>query len=394
MRVLQINTTYDIGSTGRIVAGLERVINAAGHEAYAAFGYGNIEDEHHYKIINQYDSYCHNIASRLTDSQGLHSVRKTEAFVKYIEGVSPDIIHLHNIHGNYLDYRTLFNYLREGDYKVVWTFHDCWPFTGHCAYFDIANCHKWVDGCRKCPQRGSYPPALIDRCERNYALKSSLFCGFGERMVLVGVSEWLSDLLHQSFLKDYHIRTIHNGINMEKFRCKSSESAIRPYVLGVASPWDTRKGLKDFSELRKLLDGSIDIVLVGLNANQIKALPDGIIGLARTDSMEQLAELYGGALALVNPTYEDNYPTVNLESIACGTPVITYNTGGSPESLLGGTGAVVAKGNIEAVCAEIMDIASGRHAYPSDRLMRYATENFDENKCFQEYLSLYNSLKS
>lgn len=392
MRVLQVNTTYNIGSTGRIVAGLERVITSSGHEAFAAFGYGNIEDEYHYKIINQFDSYCHNISSRLTDSQGMHSVRKTEAFVRYIENISPDIIHLHNLHGNYLDYRTLFNYLRNSDCRIVWTFHDCWPFTGHCAYFDMANCRKWMDGCNECPQRGAYPPSLIDRSERNYSLKLSHFKGFGKRMMLVGVSEWLSALLHKSFLKEYSIHTIHNGISLDNFRRKSIGFNPKPYVLGVAFPWDVRKGLKDFIRLRELLDKNIDIILVGLTPGQIKALPAGIIGLTKTESVEELAELYSGASVLVNTTYEDNYPTVNLESIACGTPVITYNTGGSPESVRDGAGLVVEKGDVKAVAEEVAAILSGRHNYPSENLMYYASENFDEDRCFKKYLALYNSL--
>lgn len=200
MKVLQINTTYNIGSTGRIVAGIDRVLVDAGIESYSAYGYGNLQDDRHYKIINQLDSYSHNICSRLTDGQGLFSSSKTKKLISYIDSVNPDVVQLHNLHGNYLNYEILFNYLRVKDCKVVWTLHDCWAFTGHCAYFDMAGCNKWKTQCCSCPQKKAYPPSVfVDYSRRNYNKKKELFLSLGKRLVLVPVSNWLSGLLKESF---------------------------------------------------------------------------------------------------------------------------------------------------------------------------------------------------
>lgn len=394
MKILQINTTYNIGSTGRIVAGLERIIVDAGHHSYVAYGYGDLEDRHHYKIISQIDSYKHNVLSRLSDSQGLHSNNKTNKLIGYIDALSPDIIHLHNLHGNYLNYSLLFEYLKRYEGKIVWTLHDCWSFTGHCAYFDLVSCDKWIDGCCDCPQRSAYPPAIIDSSSRNYSLKKSLFSAVSDKLTIVPVSFWLERLLRQSFLNQSKIKTIHNGIDLTKFRpTKNGGIKKRHYVLGVAFPWDRRKGLADFIKLRSILSNDIDIILVGLSKKQAANLPDGIQGLEKTNSIEDLCSLYSCALALINPTYEDNYPTVNLEAMACGTPVITYNTGGSPESITAHTGKVVEKGDIIGVNEAINDIVNNPRIFSPEVIVKYAHDTIDERLCFSQYVELYNSLQ-
>lgn len=392
MKILQINTTYNIGSTGRIVAGIENVIENAHHEAYIAYGYGYLQDNKHYRIINKFDSYRHNVVSRLTDSQGLHSSKKTHKLIEYIEHISPDIIHLHNLHGNYLDYRVLFSYLHDSRCRVIWTFHDCWPFTGHCAYFDMANCKKWIYECSDCLQRASYPPAVFDRCKRNYSLKRSYFTSLGNSLTIVPVSFWLADLLEQSYFNKTSIHTIHNGIDLDKFKYSFPTKENQPYILGVASPWDRRKGLSDFIELRQILSDKIQIILVGLSKNQISKLPAGIKGIPKTNSVKELVELYSGAKVLVNPTYEDNYPTVNLESIACGTPVITYNTGGSPESISPNTGIILEKGDIGGIKNNVEAIVNGSLNFSAEKMEKYALGNFNEKDCFNKYLELYKNV--
>lgn len=390
MRVIQINTTYDIGSTGRIVSGIDKGLINAGIESYVAYGYCNLQDYHHYKIINQLDSYCHNLRSRLMDGQGLFSTSKTKKLIEYINSINPEVIHLHNLHGNYLNYEILFKYLKKKDFKIVWTLHDCWPFTGHCAYFDMVGCDKWKTECYNCIQTKSYPPSIfIDNSKRNYRLKKQLFSSFGDRLTLVPVSEWLSGLIKDSFFKDTRVVTIRNGINLENFRKYEIQNS-NLYILGVAAPWDKRKGLSDFMKLRNILDSSIEIVLVGLTTQQIKNLPSGIIGLERTNSVEELAKLYSGALAFVNTTYEDNYPTVNLESIACGTPVLTYKTGGSPESVNDRCGIVIAQGDIKGLNMAISEITNKK--FDRSSLRSFAEENFNENDCFKSYLKLYQQL--
>lgn len=389
MKVLQLNTTYNIGSTGRIVAGIDRLLQSNNIESYVGYGYGRLEDDHHYKMINRFDSYLHIAQSRLKDNQGLNTSYKTRQLIKYIESVHPEIVHLHNLHGSFLNYKLLFNYLINCECKVIWTLHDCWPFTGHCAYFDMAGCSRWKEKCHHCPQTRSYPPSLFDNSEYNFVLKRSLFTALGERLILVPVSNWLKGLLKDSFFSTTKIQTIHNGINLSLFHpVKKQESG--QYILGVAAVWDKRKGLEDFIKLRETLDKSIDIILVGLTNKQINSLPSGIKGITRTNSTEELCELYSNALVTVNPTYEDNYPTVNLESIACGTPVITYRTGGSPESVDHSCGVVVDKSDIMAINTAIKDIEGTRdRSYNNDTLRQYAMYHFDERKCFAKYIDLY-----
>ena len=392
MKVLQINTTYGLGSTGRIVSGIDNILQEKGIESYVGYGYGNLVDDHHYKIINQIDSYIHNALSRLFDGQGLMSTMKTKRFVKWVDHVSPDVIHLHNLHGNFFNYEVLFDYLMKTNCKVIWTLHDCWTFTGHCAYFDMAGCEKWKTQCDHCPQTKCYPPSFLDRSKRNYNLKKRLFTGLGDRLVLIPVSNWLEGLLKESFFCNTRVQTIHNGINLSNFvPCPTGKG--NKYVLGVAGVWDERKGMKDFIKLRGLLDKSVDIMLVGLTKKQIQSLPDGIKGISRTNSLAELAQLYSDALVTVNPTYEDNYPTVNLESIACGTPVITYRTGGSPESVDERCGVVVNKGDIQSVKTVIDNIIKQEcHLYDSNTLRQYAISHFDEASCFLNYIDLYHYL--
>lgn len=389
MKVLQINTTYNLGSTGRIVAGIDHVLLNAGVESYSAYGYGELQDAHHYKIINQVDSYKHNICSRLTDGQGLFSRAKTEKLINYIDGVNPDVVHLHNLHGNYLNYEILFDYLRIKGCRVIWTLHDCWSFTGHCAYFDMAGCDKWKSQCRNCPQVQSYPPSLfIDRSRNNYERKKRVFLSLGEKLVLVPVSNWLSGLLADSFLAKMNRTVIHNGINIDSFKV-SKRVKDRSYVLGVAASWDKRKGLSDFIKLREVLDPAINIVLVGLSKKQISLLPKGIRGIERTNSTEELAMFYSEAIAFINTTYEDNYPTVNLESIACGTPVVTYETGGSVESVNGDCGLIVKQGDIYRLAEVINLICNKSIEFSSQNLRSFAERNFNEIDCFKSYLNLY-----
>lgn len=390
MKVLQINTTYNIGSTGRIVAGIDNVLFNGGIDSYAAYGYGTLQDDHHQKIINQLDSYCHNICSRLTDGQGLYSSNKTKRFIDWIDALKPDVVHLHNLHGNYINYEILFNYLKKANCKIIWTLHDCWTFTGHCAYFDMVGCEKWKLECNNCPQQKKYPPSyFIDRSRENFNMKKKIFLSIKDKLTLVPVSNWLSGLIKDSFFSETKATVIHNGINLNYFRPYPS-SDPDCYILGVAAPWDNRKGLTDFKRLREILKPSIGITLIGLSKQQLASLPSGIKGLERTNSVEELAKLYSGALAFVNTTYEDNYPTVNLESIACGTPVLTYKTGGSPESVNDCCGIVVGQGDIEGLNIAISEITNRK--FDRSFLRSFAEENFNENDCFKSYLELYQQL--
>ena len=341
MKILMINVVCGIRSTGRICTDLATALEAQGHKVKIAYGREEVPEQfqkYAVRIGNALDVKLHGMKSRLFDASGFGSKKVTERFIDWVKRYDPDVIHLHNIHGYYINIEVLFEYLKTCGKKIIWTLHDCWAFTGHCSYFDYAGCDKWKKECHNCTQKKEYPSCIgLDRSKQNYRLKRKLFTGI-KNMTLVTPSQWLCDLLKESYLKHYPVKVIHNGVDTtvfkptqsnvkEKYHCE--EKSI---VLGVAAIWDRRKGLSSFIRLAKILDNKYQIILVGLSKEQIQKLPDNIIGIERTNSVQELVELYSAADVFVNPTLEDNYPTTNIEAIACGTPVITYDTGGSSES--------------------------------------------------------------
>lgn len=337
-----VNVTCGTGSTGRICTDLAVALKEQGHIVKIAYGRDLVPDsfkDFAIRIGNDASVYTHVLKARLFDAAGFGSKSATEKFIEWVKEYDPDVIHLHNIHGYYINIEVLFNYLKTCRKRIIWTLHDCWAFTGHCAFFDYVECDKWKTECEHCPQKTEYPARMgIDCSKRNYDLKKELFSGV-QNLAIVTPSEWLAKLLKESFLSEYPVNVIHNGIDTSTFRPTKSNIKERfgisediKIVLGVASVWDRRKGLEDFLKLSKLLDEKYKIVLIGLNKKQIEKLPNNILGIERTENIQELVAWYSAADVFVNPTYEDNYPTTNLEAIACGTPVITYNTGGSPES--------------------------------------------------------------
>ncbi len=396
MKVLQINTSVNTGSTGRIAEDLGSLLIDNGNDSHIAFGRTNNHSISEItRIGKRRDILLHVLKSRLYDRHGFGSVGATRNFLKEIEHIDPDLIHLHNIHGYYLNVKLLFDYLKQLQKPVVWTFHDCWPFTGHCSHFQFVECYKWQTVCHVCPNRRAYPESWFkDNSRKNYGQKRELFSGL-DKMVLVSPSIWLAETLKNSFLSTNEIKVINNGIDLTRFKPIHDKEVLKKYgldkqyILGVASAWTDRKGLGDFKKLRGMLDPSIDLVLVGLSAGQLKALPAGIKGILRTDNIDELAALYTASEIFVNPTYVDNFPTVNLEAMACGTPVITYKTGGSPESIDESTGRVIEKGDVMALHAAVQSLQNdGKEVY-STACRKKAEKLYDKNERYGEYLDLY-----
>lgn len=341
MKYLFINTVAGSGSTGRIAADKCRELQAQGHQCVLAYGRwkANCGDIETYKIGTALDYQLHGMYTRLFDKHGFGSKAATKKFLKWVDKYNPDIIWLHNIHGYYLNIEMLFDYLKKADKKIVWTLHDCWSFTGHCAYFTYAECDKWKTGCYQCVQKNYYPKSVVlDNSKGNYGRKRKSFCGVKD-MTLIAPSQWLADLVKESFLKEYPIEIVRNTIDKNIFKATTGNFRSKyglenkKMLLGVANTWEERKGLSDYLKLSEMLSDNYKIVLVGLNKRQMKNLPDNVLGLAKTESAEQLAEIYTTADVFVNLSYEENYPTVNLEAQACGTPVIAYDTGGMGETL-------------------------------------------------------------
>lgn len=367
---------------------------ANGHESTIAFGRrGNPSKSKEIQVGGKLDFYQHGILSLLLDRHGLGSKAATKSLVGSFKALSPDIIHLHNIHGYYLNYPMLFKGIQELDVPVVWTFHDAWAFTGHCSYFDSVNCLKWQTECHSCPKKKAYPKSLVvDNSKSNFNLKKSVFTSH-PKLNIVTPSNWLAENTRHSFLKDFPISVIHNGIDLEIFNVDQTNIEVdKKIVLGVASIWDARKGLKDFVELSKLLDDTYQIVLIGLNDQQLKELPGKIKGISRTESLTELVEWYNKAHCFVNPTYQDNFPTTNIEALGCGTPVITYETGGSPEAIDTKTGKVVKKGDVQGLANAISEIGKIDTNTWKEACRKRAEQFFDKKDRFKDYINLYEGI--
>ncbi len=397
--LLQINTVANQGSTGHIAEAIGRTALSQGWRCVMAYGRGTPKSEMElWRIGSDADMYAHALHARLFDSLGLCSRTATKRLIKRMEALKPDIVHLHLLHGYYINYPLLFAYLAEKDIPVVWTMHDEWAITGHCA---TLLCDGWRSGCNGCAYHRQFPTSwLLDQSRRNFRLKSESINSV-HNLTIITPSNWLADIIRQSHLGNHHIVTIHNGIDLSVFspstpedtqQMRSQLGIVQPNViLGVASIWGPDKGLPDFTTLRQLLPiDKYAIVLVGLSDAQLSHLPKGIIGIKHTESQRQLATLYTLANVFVNPTYLDNFPTTNVEALACGTPIITYRTGGSVEAVSPDTGRVVEQGNVSALAQTISELT----AVPknTDACRRRAVEHFDKKKILAQHMSLYNKL--
>jgi len=341
LKVLQINSVCGKGSTGRIVLDIHNALIEQGHKSLVAYGREPaIGCENAIRIGTKKDIYAHGLYTRIFDKHGLGSQKATRQFIKNIETESPDIIHLHNIHGYYLNYEILFRFLKNFGKPVIWTFHDCWPFTGHCAHFTYAGCERWQKVCHDCPQKRSYPGSLVfDNSRKNFERKREAFTGVKD-LTIITPSKWLAGLVKQSFLSEYETVVISNGIDTTVFRPVPSDFKSRHaiedkfMILGVANVWDQRKGLKYFLELADILENDEIIVLVGLTKKQVESLPANIIGITRTNNIQELVEIYSAADVFVNPTLEETFGMTNLEAQACGTYVVTFDSGGTRETII------------------------------------------------------------
>ena len=356
MKYLFINSVAGIGSTGRIAVEKCRELTAQGHECVLAYGREktNCDDITTLQIGTALDFKLHGAMNRVLDNHGFGSVRATHRFLQQVQEFDPDVIWLHNIHGYYLHVGMLFDYLKTCGKKILWTLHDCWSFTGHCAYFDFAGCDRWKTGCHDCPQKKVYPASFVlDNSRGNYEKKRQMFTGVND-LTLITPSKWLAGLVKQSFLREYPVEVIYNTVNTDVFRPTPGNFREKhgledkKILLGVASVWEERKGLQDFVKIAKGLEGPYRIVLVGVTAELAKRLPGNILPIPKTYSARELAEIYTAADVFVNPTYEDNFPTVNLEARACGTRVVSYDTGGCAETL-GPGDTLVPKGDLTAL---------------------------------------------
>ena len=390
MKIVQINVTCGMGSTGKICVDVSKLLAEKGIENYILYSSGHSDYPLGIKYTNDKYIKLQALKSRIFGNYGFNSKKATKKLIAHLEKIKPDIVHLHNLHSHNVDLNTLFKYFKKNpQIKLYWTFHDCWALTGYCPHFDMVGCDHWKTECHNCVQK-KYYSWFFDKSANLHKKKKELFMGLN--LTIITPSKWLGNLVKQSFLKDYEVKVINNGIDLEIF--KITESNFREkyglenkkIVLGVAFGWGKRKGLDVFVELAKRLPSDYQIVLVGTNDDVDKLLPSNIISIHRTSNQKELAEIYTAADVLANPTREENYPTVNMESLACGTPVVTFRTGGSPEILDEKTGMVVDKNDIDAFEKAIIEACSGKLT-KEDCLKK--AKCFDKNERFKEYIELY-----
>ncbi|WP_321516517.1 glycosyltransferase [Marinifilum fragile] len=394
--ILQINTVVNTGSTGRIAEEIGLLAIKNGWESYIAYGRNETTSESKLiKIGNDFELKFHGLLTRLFDMHGLGSKGATQKLIERIEDIKPDIIHLHNLHGYYLNIKVLFNYLARKDIPIVWTLHDCWPMTGHCAYFDYVGCEKWKKLCYSCPQKDSYPSSfVVDRSRENYLLKQELFTTV-KNLTIVPVSNWLGRIVKDSFLSVHATNVICNGVDTELFnpdKATTKNKSEKFTILGVANIWEERKGLSVFLELSKKLDSNCQIILVGLDSKQIKKLPNNITGISRTENINELAKIYANADVFVNPSVEETFGLTTAEALSSGTPVIVYNATASPELVTNETGFVVDKGNIEEFVDAINIIKGKGKNYYSSSCRKRALKNYNKKERYSDYIDMYRSL--
>lgn len=393
MKVLQINATYGSGSTGKICYSVAKLMDKENIENLTLYSQGELKAENAVKIKNKKYYKIQALKSRIFGNYGFNSSSATKEIIRQIKEFSPDIVHLHNIHGHNVNLKMLFTFFKKNpEIKLFWTFHDCWAFTAYCPHYTMTKCYKWQSECSRCKLRKEYS-WFFDKSKKLFNRKKELFTGLN--LTIITPSEWLAGEVKKSFLKDYPVKVINNGIDLSVFKPTGSDFREKhgidkdKFLLsGVAFGWGERKGLDVFIKLSERLDkNKYAIVLVGGNAETDKLLPKDIISIRRTQNQTELAEIYSSCDLFVNPTREENYPTVNMESIACGTPVITFKTGGSPEIINEKTGAVVDCDDINGLIKEIERIRKERPFTKEDCVLR--AEEFDADKKFKEYTELY-----
>lgn len=392
-RILHINATANWGSTGRIAEQLCDIAKASGWDCFIAYGrYANMSNHNLVKVGNRGNVYVHYIANRILDNEGLSSCLATKRLVRKIKQISPDIIHLHNLHDHWINYKILFEYLNSIEIPVVWTFHDFWAVTGHCAHFISVNCDKWQHECGSCPLNKS----LIDRSRRNFLLKKELFLA-NNNLYVVAVSEWVGGLVKKSFLSNKDIRVIPNGINLNMFRPQPKSDTDGMYggkfiILAVASQWKYGKGLNDYIAMSSLLKDDELIILVGVDENTKKSLPVNIIGISRTNSQNELALLYSRANVVTSFSSAETFGLTIVEAFACGTPVVAYNNTAQATLVNEDTGYLVPTGDYIAAYLAIQSIRQKKKSHYSDACLRLVAECYDERQCAEKYINLYNDI--
>ncbi len=391
MRVVQINLTARQGGTGRVCYGISQALTENNIENYTLFSSGNSQNPYEIKYTSDFRRKINALISKVLGNYGFNSHLMTKKLISHLKKLKPDIVHLHNLHAHNVNLKMLFSYFKKNpQIKLFWTFHDCWSFTGYCPHFDMVGCEKWKASCGECPQKKQYS-WFFDKSKKLYKRKKELFTGLN--LTIITPSKWLANIAKQTFFKDYEIKVINNGVDLNVF--KLTESNFREsyklqgkhIVLGVADGWNERKGLDVFISLSKCLSNDYQIVLVGTDDKIDELLPENIISIHKTHNAQELAKIYTASDVFVNCTREETFGLVNIEALACGTPVVTFNTGGCPECIDDSCGVVVAKNDIEEAKKEIVRICEQKIFSCEDCVIK--SQEFEKYSKYRECIKLY-----
>lgn len=400
MKVLQINLAYKNGSTGKIVYDIQKELMTQGSQGYVVYCHGKYRSKYVKPVKNKLTFYLSVIESRLGGSAGFYDKHSTKKVLKWINTIKPDIVHLHNIHGFYINVEMLFEYLDKKKIPVVWTLHDCWSMTGHCAHFDYVGCQKWKTGCYDCEQLLRYPIAYRDKSKINYEKKKRTFTLLNNRnLKIITPSKWLCEVVDKSYLSKYQHEVITNGIDLEIFKEHSNDIRKRyklenkKIVLAVTDGYNERKGIEDINSLADMLNEDYQVILVGIEKRDYSKINKKIITVSKVFNQTEMASYYSAADVYVNTTLEDTFPTTNLEALACGTPVITYDSGGSPECVDEKTGSIVKKHDINEMIEQIENITDNKKKeYYKIECRKRAIREYNKKDMIKKYLELYNTV--
>ena len=394
MKIVQINCVYGTASTGRIVKGIEECARASGLECIAAYSQGTADDREAFRFGSIVEQKVHALLSRLTGLQGYFSYFGTRELLKKLDNMKPDVVHLHNLHSNNINLKMLLHYLAKHNITTILTLHDCWFFTGKCCHFTMAGCEGWKTGCNNCPNLKEDNKSLFfDRSGKMQRDKQKWFANI-PHLFVVGVSEWVTELAKESAVLSgaEKFQVIHNGIDLEAFQPRDSDLRQKLglegqfIALGLAMGMSRRKGSYDFFKMAEMLPEGVTLVLAGLTQEQIKSLPGNIIGINRTNDVTQLSKVYSMADVFLNPSYEDTFGLVNAEALACGTPVITYRTGGCTEIVDETCGIVVECGDTLAMLAAVEHMKE--EIFPAAACRKRA-QMFAQQERYHDYVTLY-----
>lgn len=397
--LLQINVAAIKASNGAIARDIGTMALSRGWKSYIAYGrFALPSDSELIRVGNNLDIKIHGLLTRLFDIHGLGSNIVTHRFIREIKKIKPDIVHLHNIHGYYLNYKILFDYLNKNNIPVVWTFHDCWPFTGHCGYFELYNCDKWKTQCFDCPAVRAYPKSLFfDRSRQNYLLKKRLFTAHNT-LYITTVSKWLKGLVEKSFFSSSPVTVVYDGIDTDAF-CYRESDLRKQYglenkfiLIAAAANWTSAKGWNDYIKLSTILPDDCRIFLIGVKDEQKVQLPSQIVSVGRINGKEKLAEYFSMADVLLNLSYQETFGMTTAEAMSCGTPGISYNKTACPELISPETGIVVEAGDMNQVLSAINEIKKNGKSFYSDACRKRVLDNFDIKKVNMAYFDIYEQI--